>query len=170
MSEGGDGLRARRRHPDLTQIGLGLGFGLQRLGQDAQDVGGLVHPAALTARLRIHLLERSPEAQRPIAHGQQGTGVEPANCKIAFATIPLSTIARSGLTNVNSSISGDSGYKTRPRAVLHEGVSGGEEESFGAAHTARAQPGVQDPSGPGRREPSEGTTRRRSCAKFAVHP
>ena len=43
-----------------------LGLGLLPLGQLVQDVRGLVHPAALAARLGPHLRQRLPKAQGAI--------------------------------------------------------------------------------------------------------
>jgi hypothetical protein len=37
-----------------------------------QDVRGLVHPAALSARLRPHFLDRLPEAERAVGDRQLG--------------------------------------------------------------------------------------------------
>src|ERR1700719_3932734 len=48
-------------HPDLLERTLGLR--LLALGQLVQDIGGLVHPTALAARPRPHLLDRLPEAE-----------------------------------------------------------------------------------------------------------
>jgi hypothetical protein len=50
---------------DVVQPGFGPR--LQRFRQVVQDVGGLVHPAALRARLRENLLERSPKSERTVA-------------------------------------------------------------------------------------------------------
>ena len=54
-------------HPDLMQHRLG--FGMNRLGQIVQHIGGLMDPAALPTRRRIHFLQGRPEAQRPVAGG-----------------------------------------------------------------------------------------------------
>jgi hypothetical protein len=43
------------------------GAGLHALGQGSQDVGDLVHPAALLAGGGEHLAERPPQPQRPVA-------------------------------------------------------------------------------------------------------
>src|ERR1700730_15128265 len=48
-------------HPDLLERTLGLR--LLALGQLVQDIGGLVHPTALAACPRPHLLDRLPEAE-----------------------------------------------------------------------------------------------------------
>src|SRR5262245_8148850 len=47
-----------------------LGLPLLALRQLVEDVGGLVHPAALLADLGPHLAERLPEAERAIGDGQ----------------------------------------------------------------------------------------------------
>ena len=43
--------------------------------------------------------------------------------------------ARSGPANLNSTISGNSGYKAGSKAVWEQGVSNGEEEGIGTTHT-----------------------------------
>src|SRR5215468_10377477 len=53
-------------HPDLLQCALGLA--VQALWHLVQDVGGLVHPAALLAGCRPHLAERLPEPERAIGN------------------------------------------------------------------------------------------------------
>ena len=42
---------------------------------------------------------------------------------------------RSGPANLNSTISGNSGYKAGSKAVWEQGVSNGEEEGIGTTHT-----------------------------------
>src|SRR4051812_38585250 len=56
---------------------------------------------------------------------------------------------RSGSAKLNSAISGNSGNKAGPRSVWQEGVSDGEEEGIGAAHSAHPQPDVQGARGVG---------------------
>jgi hypothetical protein len=51
-------------HPDLLQCTLG--FRLLALRQLVQDIGGLVHPAALPARVGPYFFEGLPEAKRAI--------------------------------------------------------------------------------------------------------
>src|ERR1700748_1886338 len=51
-------------HPDFLERPLGLR--VLALRQLVQDVAGLVDPATLTAGLRPYLLDRLPEAERPI--------------------------------------------------------------------------------------------------------
>ena len=55
-------------HPDLLQRALGLR--VLALRQLVEDVGGLVHPAALLAGCRPHLAERLPEAERAVGDGK----------------------------------------------------------------------------------------------------
>ena len=43
--------------------------------------------------------------------------------------------SRSGPANLNSTISGNSGYKAGSKAVWEQGVSNGEEEGIGTTHT-----------------------------------
>ena len=66
--ECGFGVGLRLRHPDLLQSPLGLP--LLAYGEFVEDVGGLVHPAALLARLGPNFAERFPEAKRAIGDGQ----------------------------------------------------------------------------------------------------
>ena len=68
--ERGLGVLARLGHPDLLQCSLG--FRLLALRQFVEDVGGLVHPAALLACGRPQLAERLPEAKRAVGDGQFG--------------------------------------------------------------------------------------------------
>src|ERR1700692_706190 len=56
------------RHPDVLQCTLGLC--LQALWQLVQDIRRFVHPAALCTRLRAHLIDRLPEAERPVGDGE----------------------------------------------------------------------------------------------------
>src|SRR5207342_3812627 len=63
--QGRNGILLGLGHPDLLQRTLGLG--VQALRQLVQDVGGLVHPAALLAGCRPHLAKRFPEAERPVS-------------------------------------------------------------------------------------------------------
>jgi hypothetical protein len=48
---------------------------------------------------------------------------------------PGAGIGRSGPANLNSTISGNSGYKAGSKAVWEQGVSNGEEEGIGTTHT-----------------------------------
>ena len=48
-------------HPDLLESPLG--FRLLALRQLIEDIGGLVHPATLAARRRLHFFDRLPEAE-----------------------------------------------------------------------------------------------------------
>ena len=54
-----------------------LGFGLQALGHLVEDVGRLMHPAALLAGLPINLAQRLPKPERAVAHGQTGACLQP---------------------------------------------------------------------------------------------
>ena len=74
------GRRAVRRHPDLAQVGLGRR--LDRLRQLVQHVGGLVHGAALMPGRRRDLLQRLPEAERPVAGGQLGRDGQAARLEV----------------------------------------------------------------------------------------
>ena len=56
------------RHPNVLQCALGLG--LQALWQLVQDIRRFVYPAALRSRLRPHLIDRLPEAERPVGDGE----------------------------------------------------------------------------------------------------
>ena len=67
-------------HPDLLQ--RPLGFRLLALRQLVQDVGGLVHPAALAARLRPHFLDRLPEAERAVGDREFGADRKPAPLQV----------------------------------------------------------------------------------------
>jgi len=67
------------RHPDLLQRALGLG--VQALRHLVQDVGGLVHPAALLAGCRPHLAERLPEPERAIGDRNLRAVVRPRRFK-----------------------------------------------------------------------------------------
>src|SRR5437763_8955742 len=60
--------RGPARRPDLAQVRLGRR--LNGLGQLVEDIGGLVHGAALMPGRRRHLLERLPKAKRAVAGGQ----------------------------------------------------------------------------------------------------
>jgi hypothetical protein len=57
--------------------------------QLVEDVGGLVHPAALLARLRPHLAERLPEAERAIGDGQLRRDRQPAPLQIEQQGAPV---------------------------------------------------------------------------------
>src|SRR3981081_1079008 len=58
-------------HPDLLERTLGLR--LLALGQLVQDIGGLVHPTALAAHPRPHLLDRLPEAEGAVGDRELGS-------------------------------------------------------------------------------------------------
>src|SRR6266550_6735229 len=62
-------------HPDLLERTLGLR--LLAVGQLVQDIGGLVHPTALAARPRPHLLDRLPKAGAPSATASSGPIASP---------------------------------------------------------------------------------------------
>src|SRR3979490_2236243 len=63
--ERGEGILLGLGHPDRLERTLGLR--LLALGQLVQDIGGLVHPTALAARPRPHLLDRPPETAVAVA-------------------------------------------------------------------------------------------------------
>jgi hypothetical protein len=68
--------------PGLVVLDLGQGrlvLGLDRFGQLIEDVGGLVHPAALSGDIRPDLLEGLPEAQGAVADRDLGRVLE-ATC------------------------------------------------------------------------------------------
>jgi hypothetical protein len=56
------------RRPDVLQ--RPLGFCVQALWKLVQDIRGFVHPTPLRTRLRPHLIDRPPEAERPVGHGK----------------------------------------------------------------------------------------------------
>src|SRR5882757_5840080 len=58
-------------HPNLLERTLGLR--LLALGQLVQDIGGLVHPTALAACPRPHLLDRLPEAEGAVGDRELGS-------------------------------------------------------------------------------------------------
>src|SRR6266536_2615660 len=63
-------------HPDLLECPFG--FRLLAPRQPVQDVGGLMHPAALAAGLRPHFLDRLPEAECAVGDRELGPHREPA--------------------------------------------------------------------------------------------
>src|ERR1700740_3480908 len=80
------------RHPDLLQ--RSLGFRLLALRQLVQHVGGLVHPAALSAGLRPHFLDRLPEAQRAVGDRELGRHRKSAPLQVEQQLFPgLRTLA-----------------------------------------------------------------------------
>jgi len=64
----------------LLQVGLRLG--LQMLGQLAEHLGRLVHPAPLRAGRAKYLWQRFPETERTIADGQLGIVLQTASLHI----------------------------------------------------------------------------------------
>jgi hypothetical protein len=74
------------RHPDVLQCALGLG--LQALWQPVQDIRGFVHPAALRSCLRPHLVDRLPEAERPIGDGEPRVDRQTAPLEIEQQLLP----------------------------------------------------------------------------------
>ena len=73
-------------HPDVLK--RPLGFGLQALRQPVEDIGGLVHPAALLARLRPDLGERLPEAERAVGDGELRPDRKSASLEIEQEFLP----------------------------------------------------------------------------------
>src|SRR5215203_6706839 len=74
--EGDQRLRFGLGHPDLLE--RAFGFRLQALWKLVQDVGSLVHPAALAARLGPDLLKSLPEAECAIRHCEFRSDGQPA--------------------------------------------------------------------------------------------
>src|SRR5271167_3967213 len=74
------------RHPDVLQCTLGLC--LQALGQLVQDIRRLVHPAALRTRLWPYLIDRLPEAQRPVGDGELRPCCQTAPLEIEQQLLP----------------------------------------------------------------------------------
>ena len=68
--ERGRGILAGLGHPDFLQGPLGLR--LLTFRQFVENIGGLVHPAALLACGRPQLAERLPEAKRTVGDGEFG--------------------------------------------------------------------------------------------------
>src|SRR5262245_15645662 len=81
-----EGVERRQRvalglsHPDLLQRPLRLG--VLGVGQLVEDVGRLVHPAALPAGLRPHFLDRLPEAERAVGNRELGADRESTSLQI----------------------------------------------------------------------------------------
>jgi hypothetical protein len=64
------------------------------LRQLVEDIGSLVHPAALAAGLRPHFLDRLPEAERAVGGRELGTQREPAPLQVEEELAPgLRTLA-----------------------------------------------------------------------------
>src|ERR1700688_3389429 len=74
------------RHPDVLQCTLGLC--LQALWQLVQDIRRFVHPAALCTRLRPHLIDRLPEAERPVGDGELRPYCQTAPLEIEQELLP----------------------------------------------------------------------------------
>ena len=74
------------RHPDVLQCTLGLG--LQALWQLVEDIRGFVHPAALRSRLRPHLVDRLPEAERTVGDGELRVDRQTAPLEIEQQFLP----------------------------------------------------------------------------------
>ena len=84
--ECGLGVLLGLRHPDILQFPLGLC--LQALWQPVQDIRRFVHPTALCSRLRPHLIDRLPEAERPIGDGELRGDCETAPLEIEQQLLP----------------------------------------------------------------------------------
>jgi hypothetical protein len=65
-----------------------LAFACRLLGRLVEDVGGLVHPAALLAHRRPHLAERLPEAERTVGDGELRRNRKPAAPEIEQQPAP----------------------------------------------------------------------------------
>ncbi len=79
LGERGDGLgRTLLVLGVVDLLDRALGRGLGRLRQRVEDVRGLVDPAPLTAGLGEHLVQRVPEAECPVADGQDRAPHAPA--------------------------------------------------------------------------------------------
>src|SRR6202023_321701 len=82
-------------HPDLLECTLGLR--LLALGQLVQDIGGLVHPTALAACPRPHLLDRLPEAEGAVgdrelgSHRQRTPSMSPTSSFLPSGVAPMIT-------------------------------------------------------------------------------
>src|SRR6266851_5952692 len=74
------------RHPDVLQCTLGLC--LQALWQLVQDIRRFVHPTALRTRLRPHLIDRLPEAERPVGDGELWPDRQTASLEIEQQLLP----------------------------------------------------------------------------------
>jgi hypothetical protein len=78
------GERVRRPHGVVAVLGVAdlrqhpFGRGLLRLRQRGHDVGDLVHPATLRARLGPDVAQRRPEPQRPVPDGDHGGAHAPS--------------------------------------------------------------------------------------------
>src|SRR5262245_49618977 len=93
-----EGVEGRKRillglgHPDFLQ--RPLGFRLLALRQFVEDIGGLVHPAALAARLRPYLFDRLPESKRAIGDRELGANRQPTPLQVEQQFAPrLRTLA-----------------------------------------------------------------------------
>src|ERR1700732_2386316 len=73
-------------HPDLLERTLGLR--LLALGQLVQDIGGLVHPTALAACPRPHLLDRLPEAEGAVGDRELGSHRKPPPFEVEEELFP----------------------------------------------------------------------------------
>src|ERR1700719_3037921 len=73
-------------HPDLLEHTLGLR--LLALGQLVQDIGGLVHPTALAACPRPHLLDRLPEAEGAVGDRELGSHRKPPPFEVEEELFP----------------------------------------------------------------------------------
>src|SRR3981189_841974 len=65
-----------------------LGLRLLAFGQLVQDIGGLVHPTALAARPRPHLLDRLPEAEGAVGDRELGSHRKPPPFEIEEELFP----------------------------------------------------------------------------------
>src|SRR6202171_5371410 len=73
-------------HPNLLERTLGLR--LLALGQLVQDIGGLVHPTALAACPRPHLLDRLPEAEGAVGDRELGSHRKPPPFEVEEELFP----------------------------------------------------------------------------------
>src|ERR1700732_2089593 len=73
-------------HPNLLERTLGLR--LLALGQLVQDIGGLVHPTALAAHPRPHLLDRLPEAEGTVGDRELGAHRKPPPLEVEEELFP----------------------------------------------------------------------------------
>src|SRR5438270_12627012 len=78
----------RREHPSWYLLQCALGPRMLALRQLLQNIGGLVHPPALTAGLWPNLLERLPEPECTVGNRELGTDRKPPSSQIEEHFLP----------------------------------------------------------------------------------